>query len=288
MTGTQIGFLHPGAMGVSLAASAAASGCVPCWVSEGRSPATRERADSHGLQEVASLRELCERCSILVSICPPHAADAVARQVREMGYRGIYADFNAISPDRMREIGRLQHEAGMKAVDGTIIGPPAWHPDSTTLFLAGPMAQELAECFAAAPLRTRVIGDGIGRASALKMCYAAVSKGRAALNCAVLAAAESLGVREELESCWDEDLAGSSERIREQARRVTAKAWRFQGEMAEIAATLSAAGVPEGFHEAAGEIYARMAPFKDAAKLPELDSVLAALRGRQGTDVPGE
>ncbi|MCK7519679.1 MAG: DUF1932 domain-containing protein [Ignavibacteriales bacterium] len=45
---------------------------------------------------------------------------------------------------------------------------------------------------------------------------------------------------------------------------MTAKAWRFEGEMHEIASTFEGAGLPDGFHEAAAEIYHRMAGFKDS------------------------
>ena len=70
------------------------------------------------------------------------------------------------------------------------------------------------------------------------------------------------------------DLAEGAAR---RARSVTAKAWRFVGEMLEIAATMESAGLPRGFHEAAAEIYSRMARFKDAPQLPELPAVVAAL-----------
>ena len=62
-----------------------------------------------------------------------------------------------------------------------------------------------------------------------------------------------------------------------QVRGVTGKAWRFAGEMQEIAATFESAGMPPGFFEAAHDIYQRMAPFKDAEELPALEDVLAAL-----------
>ena len=115
------------------------------------------------------------------------------------------------------------------------------------------------------------------KASALKMCYAAYSKGTTALLCAVLGTAESLGVREELYQQWDMDEAGFSEQVNRRAARVTAKAWRFEGEMKEIAATFHEAGLPHGFHEAAAEIYHRISGFKDAKQVPELKDVLHAL-----------
>jgi 3-hydroxyisobutyrate dehydrogenase-like beta-hydroxyacid dehydrogenase len=128
-------------------------------------------------------------------------------------------------------------------------------------------------------LQAIVIGDSVGKASALKMCYAAYSKGTTALLCGVLAAAEELGIRGELEQEWSKDEAGFVEQARERVRRVTAKAWRFEGEMAEIADTFREAGLPNGFHAAAGEIYHRLAGYKDAATSPSLEEVLTALHG---------
>jgi 3-hydroxyisobutyrate dehydrogenase-like beta-hydroxyacid dehydrogenase len=273
-----IGILHPGEMGISVAASAQNSGHSVYWVSAGRSPQTRARAQKHALVETASLAELCQVCTILISVCPPHAAEELADRVLETGFQGVYADVNAISPERVVRIGEKMTARGITFVDGGIIGGPAWEPGETWLYLSGRDALRIANCFTAGPLATEVVGEAIGKASALKMCYAGFNKGRTALLCAILGAAEGLGVREELERQWNRDEAGSAEKAANQARRVTAKAWRFAGEMDEIAATLDAAGLPGGFHLAAAEIYHRLAFFKGRAAPPELNEVLAALR----------
>lgn len=279
----RIGILHPGAMGISLAASAHNSGHQVLWASEGRSAASRERAAEHGLEDAGTLARLCAACSIIVSVCPPHAAEAVADEVLAAGFGGMYVDANAIAPQRATRIGETLQQAGIAFVDGGIIGGPAWQT-GTVLYLAGPRADEIAACFAAGPLETRVVGPAIGRASALKMCYAAYTKGSTALLCAVLAAAERSGVRDELYSQWNSEQAGKSEREAQRVRGVTAKAWRFAGEMDEIAATFRAAGLPGEFHDAAATLYRRLARFKDEPELPELDEVLAALSQAQRTD----
>ena len=110
------------------------------------------------------------------------------------------------------------------------------------------------------------------------MCYAAYSKGTTALLAAILATAESLGVRDELYGHWDMDDSGFPEQVNRRTTRVTAKAWRFEGEMYEIASTFEAAGLPNGFHKAAAEIYHRMAGFKDSTETPDLEDVLNILR----------
>jgi 3-hydroxyisobutyrate dehydrogenase-like beta-hydroxyacid dehydrogenase len=273
----KIGILHPGAMGISVAASAQNSGHTVYWVSSGRSAQTHERARKWGLSEVHSLAELCETCAVIVSVCPPGAAEAVADEVRSHAFTGLYLDANAISPERAVRIGQTMLQAGATFVDGGIIGGPAWKPNSTWLYLSGEAAPQAAACFAAGPLETCIVGEAVGKASALKMCFAAYTKGTTALLCAILAAAEALDVRTELAQQWSRNGSDFATQATDQARQVTAKAWRFVGEMDEIAATFREAGLPGEFHLAAADIYRRLADFKGAPDLPALEDVLAAL-----------
>jgi len=272
-----IGILHPGNMGISVAACAQNTGHTVTWASEGRSPETRARAAKFNLVDAQTLARLCEACSVVVSVCPPHAAEEVARRVLACGFTGLYVDANAISPERVIRIGDAVTKAGASFVDGGIIGVPAWEPGTTWLYLAGEDAEAAAACFAAGPLETCVIGEEIGKASALKMCYAAYTKGTSALLCAILAAAETLGVRAELEHEWSRGGSDFAQRTSERVRRVTAKAWRFVGEMEEISETFSGVGMPGDFHAAAADIYRRIAHFKGAPEIPALADVLAAL-----------
>jgi 3-hydroxyisobutyrate dehydrogenase-like beta-hydroxyacid dehydrogenase len=264
-------------MGISLAASAKNSGCQVYWASEGRSPQTHERAQRFDLADAGTLAGLCAACSILVSVCPPHAAETVAEQVLAQGFSGLYLDANAISPERVIRIGHKIETAGATFVDGGIIGGPAWEPGQTWLYLSGQQAATAAAGFSAGPLETSVIGDAVGKASALKMCYAAWTKGSTALLSAIVATAQTLDVWPELQQQWERDWPGFADQTVQRARRVTAKAWRFAGEMDEISATLQAAGLPGEFHAGAAALYRRLARFKDAATTPALDEVIAAL-----------
>ncbi|MCB8945020.1 MAG: NAD(P)-dependent oxidoreductase [Ardenticatenaceae bacterium] len=278
MTQPTIGILHPGAMGISVAASAQASGCTVYWVGNGRSPHTYARAQAHNLQDAGTLAHLCATCRIILSICPPHAAEQVASDVIANGFTGLFVDGNAIAPQRAQHIGQMVTTAGAAFVDGGIIGGPAWQVGETWLYLSGERADEVAACFVDGMLETAVIGPQIGKASALKMCYAAYTKGTTALLSAILATAEQLNVRTELENEWSRDGSDFASHTQNRVRRVTAKAWRFAGEMEEIAATFEQAGLPGGFHLAANEIYQRMAHFKDTADTPPLAAVLSSLR----------
>ncbi|NIM96406.1 MAG: DUF1932 domain-containing protein [Anaerolineales bacterium] len=277
MTSMKLGILHPGSMGISIAASAQNSNCEVFWASEGRSQQTFDRAAEFNLRDTTTLAALCKICSTIVCVCPPHAAEEVADQVIASGFKGLYLDANAISPGRAIRIGQKMTHAGASFVDGGIIGGPAWEPNSTFLHLSGPDAQDAASYFSAGPLETRNIGVEIGKASAIKMCFAAYTKGRTALLCAIVAASESLDVREELFEQWSQYWPEFAEETTQRIIGVTAKAWRFEGEMFEISTTFEEAGVPGGFHEAAADIYGRLVDFKDAPSPPTFEEVLSAL-----------
>ena len=271
------GIINPGLMGICVAATVQNSGHEVFWASEGRSPKTRERAEKFNLSDAGSLTALCGTCPVIISVCPPHAAEDMAQQVLAHGFKGIYLDVNAISPQRTIRIGEMMRQAGVDFVDGGIIGFPVWERGKTWVYLSGEKAPEAAEFFSGGPLETGLVGSEVGKASALKMCYAAYTKGTTALLCGILATAQELGVRKELEIQWSRDWAGFGEQAGERVRGVTAKAWRFAGEMAEISSTFREAGLPGDFHAAAEKIYRRIAGYKDAPETPALEEVLETL-----------
>jgi 3-hydroxyisobutyrate dehydrogenase-like beta-hydroxyacid dehydrogenase len=164
--------------------------------------------------------------------------------------------------------------AGIDFVDGSIIGPPAWTADRTWLYLSGHCANQVASCFSGGPLEVEMIGSEVGKASALKMCFAANSKGTTALLTAIMAAADRLGVRQELENQWSRHGSDFTWSTIDRIRKATPKGWRFSGEMDEIASTFGAVGLPEGFHLAAADIYQRLDSFKDAGNKPSLEDII--------------
>jgi len=282
MPSETIGILHPGAMGISVAACALRSRHQVCYASEGRSDATLARAVEHHLRDLGTLSELCKTCSIIISVCPPHAAKDVAQQVIEHGFTGLYLDANAISPQKTKHIGEMLTSTDIRFVDGGIIGGPAWTPGKTWLYLSGIEieTQRIADCFSAGPLEVSIISEEIGKASALKMCYASYTKGTTALLTSILALAEANDVREELYAQWERDWPDFPAQTERRARRVTAKAWRFAGEMDEISSTFESTSLPGGFHRAAGEVYHRLEHFKGADEFLDLEAVLNALLKR--------
>lgn len=271
----RIGLLHPGAMGATVGAAARSNQHTVFWASAGRSGSTQARASRANLEDAGTVAELVKASEIVLSVCPPHLAEEVAREVTQLGFTGVYVEGNAISPDRTRAIQRIIEDAGAHYVDGGIIGGPAWTREAKThMYLSGPRAQEVAACFEGSPLQTPVISERIGAASALKMGYAAYTKGTTALLTAILGMVEKEGVRAELARQWGDTFTEQT------VRRVctnTAKAWRFVGEMQEIAATFKGAGLPGGFHEAAADVFERLEEFKDHTETPAIEAVLKAL-----------
>ncbi len=266
--------LHPGAMGASLGAALRANGHAVHWVRGGRSEATARRAADADLAPMDTLEEAVAAADHVLSVCPPHAALAVADAVMAAGFDGTYVDANAVSPATARRIGAI---VGARFVDGGIIGPPAWRPGVTRFYLSGPGAEAVARWFSGTLVDARPVA---GSASALKMCYAAFTKGSSALILAVRALAAREGVTEALLDEWALSQPGLPERSGRTATTTSAKAWRFEGEMREIAQTFAGAGLPDGFHSAAAEIYARMGPLKDAADV-DIDAVVARLLGEE-------
>jgi 3-hydroxyisobutyrate dehydrogenase-like beta-hydroxyacid dehydrogenase len=280
MTSQTIGVLHPGEMGVTVGASVRAGGSRVLWASEGRSAQTRERAAAAGLEDAKTLASLCAASGVIVSVCPPHSAVDLALHVAAQGFSGLYVDGNAVSPGTAREIGRIVESAGATFVDGGIIGPPARARGTTRLFLSGAEALRIARLFAEGPLEAIALDGGPGAASALKMAYAAYTKGTAALLVSIRAMAIRAGVDQALLDEWGRSQPEVGARSERAAGETARKAWRFTGEMAEIAATFDDAGLPDGFFRAAGEIYESLAGYKDAPSMPSVAEVAKALFGR--------
>ena len=275
----KIGVLHPGEMGSSIGDCLIQSGHEVFWASSERSQSSRDRAASW--QEKSKLSELVEEVDAILSVCPPSEARALANEVLDLRFRGIYVDANAIAPQTASEI---LNDFGSNYVDGGLIGPPAREKGSTRLYLSGKFAREVGSWFDTSLLQAKVIATEMGvQASSLKMAYAGYTKGSSALLILINAFAELAGVRESLVKEWEISQPALIKRSEHAAKGTAAKAWRFVGEMEEIAKTMKSSDLPEGFHNGSAELYSLMARFKDA-KSPDLNEVLEeiiSLRNRR-------
>jgi len=276
MAQTTIGVLHPGEMGSVVAACAREAGARVVWSSAGRRSATRERAAGAGLEDVGSLRDLVAASDVIVSVCPPESALDVARDVAAAGFTRMYIDGNAVSPATTREIAGVIEGAGATFIDGGIIGPPPRKRGTTRLYVSGAGAAQTKALFGDSALEVIVLDAPAGAASAVKMAYASWTKGTSALILSVRALAAIEGVEEALLAEWRTSQPQLLKRAEDAASGSAPKAWRFVGEMNEIAATFAGAGLPDGFHVAAAEIWRRLSSYKDAQK-PSVDDVVGVL-----------
>ena len=258
-----IALLHPGNMGSTIGACAAAGGARVLWVSAERSAATRARAERRGLIAYASLAEALAQSEIVFSVCPPEFAVETAQSVAALKFRGVYVDANAVSRATAEEIGRIVTAAGADFVDGGIIGAPVERAGTTRLYLSGPRATEIVELFTGSMLDARAIGTAPGAASALKVAYAAWTKCTDILVLAIRAFAAREGIDQALLEEWAISQPALEKKCERAAAVAAPKAWRFVGEMREISEAFQAAGLPGGFHLAAAEICERLAGFKD-------------------------
>jgi 3-hydroxyisobutyrate dehydrogenase-like beta-hydroxyacid dehydrogenase len=249
-----IGLLHPGEMGAEVGRCLTGRGLAVRWASAGRGQESAGRARAAGLRDAGTATELAAGADVILSVCPPHAALDVARSVA--GFRGLYVDANAVSPATAREVASVITRGGGSYVDGGIIGLPPQAPGSTRLYLSGGRAAEVSGLFEGTDLETRVLGSDFA-ASALKMAYAGWTKGTAALILAIRALAHAEGVEQDLLAEWALSQPGLEQRWESAARSAAAKGWRWVAEMEEIAATMTAAHLPDGFHQAAAEVYRR-------------------------------
>jgi 3-hydroxyisobutyrate dehydrogenase-like beta-hydroxyacid dehydrogenase len=270
-----VGLMSPGDMGHAIGATLRHGGLRVVTCLEGRSARTRALAAQAGLEDAGSDEALVREADMLLSVLVPSEAlglaERLAQAIRATG-KGealVYADLNAVAPQTARRIGEVVTAAGARFVDGGIIGgPPKPGASSPRLYLSGPDAQQLAG-LAERGLDVRVMGGDIGQASGLKMCYAALTKGLTALGTELLTAAHALGLSEALR----EELQGSQSVVLRQLERgvpgMPPKAYRWVGEMEEIAATFGALGLTPRMLEGAADLYRFVAQTPLGQETPE-------------------
>jgi 3-hydroxyisobutyrate dehydrogenase-like beta-hydroxyacid dehydrogenase len=222
------------------------------------------------MEDCGSVATLAQRCDVLLCVCPPQAATGVAAGVKE--FAGIYVDANAVSPTTATSI-----EARVaRFVDGAIIGPPPRRRGTTRIYLSGPEARTVADLFAGTRVEPIVVSEITGSASAVKMAYSAWTKGTAALMLAIRSFARSANIEHVFLEEWLRALPDLDDMCEAAARSSTTYGWRWEAEINEIAESFSTAGLPDGFHRAAAEIYRRSPRRVDEGE--EVEQVLAALR----------
>lgn len=256
-----IGILGTGDMGSAVGAVLGRAGYRVVTDLSGRSAASRALAAKAALEDLGSLEAVIGESGIFLSILPPAAALGFARSasevIRAQGRPIVYADCNAVSPATVGRIEALFADGPARFVDVGIVGPAPRieTANPTRFYVSGPFREALLR-LDVPEIAMVDMGDAIGRASALKMCYAAMTKGTTALHANLLLAARRLAIGAELFAEIDSSEPEAARRMSRRVPFLAATAERFTGEMAEIAATFDAAGVSGDFYRGAQWLYA--------------------------------
>ena len=267
-----IAILSPGDMGHAVGRALGQHGLDVITCLNGRSDRTRALARSGNFRDVPSLEAMVREADLVLSILVPAEAVGVARLVaealRSTGADTSFADCNATSPQTAARLAEIVTEAGGRFIDASIIGGPPGRGAAPRFYVSGRHTSAMA-ALDGKGIDVRPIGDAVGRASGIKMCYAAMTKGTTSLYTAVLAAAESLGLSDELRAEFQASQPEALGRMEAQLPRLPANAFRWIGEMEEIAATFEHAGVTPQFHLGAAEIFRLLSQTPFAREAPE-------------------
>ena len=252
-----VGLLSPGDMGHSIGGVLRSNGLQVLTCLEGRSERTRELARKSGFDDCVNLDEMVTRADAVLCVLVPARATEVAEQVataiRATGADVLYIDCNAISPRTVRGVGEIIQGVGARFADVGIIGPPPRKP-GTRFYASGPNAEDAAE-LRNFGLDVRVIGDEVGQASGLKMCYGALTKGLIALGTELLLAARLMGLDETLRAEQEESIPDVLGWLERQLPTMPPKAYRWVGEMEEIASTFESLGLTPNILTGAADMY---------------------------------
>ena len=266
-----VGILSPGDMGHTVGERLKGNGLRVIAHLADRSARTRGLAEKVGIEEVESYEALVEEADVVLCILVPAeaaaAAQTVADALRRTGADLLYADCNAVAPQTTIKIGETIAGAGGRFVDASIIGPPPRREGLTRFYASGGHADELAR-LEDYGLDVPVISDRVGDASAIKMCYAGLTKGLTALCTNLLVAAEALGIRDALFDEYDMSQSAMLKRM-QGLPSMPPKSRRWVGEMEEIAATMAGVGMSPKFHEGAADIYSFVGASALADRTPE-------------------
>ena len=267
-----IGVMSPGDMGQAVAQQLQSKGFRVCTALTQRSARSKALAREAGLVDVGSVAELTRNCELILSIMNPGTAlefaGEVAQAITANRRSPLIVDCNAISPVTMQKIHARITAAGGRCADAGIIGPPPRGSARAALYVAGPDARTL-EQLATPQLTVHVLGERIGDASAIKMCYGAMTKGVQALVLELLMAARRLGVDAALDAQLKASRSDVYDWVMSALPAMPPKAHRWVPEMREIAATFEAAGMTPRIFEGAADMYAYIATTALGKETPE-------------------
>lgn len=279
----RIGFMTPGDMGQAVAMQLKNRGFTVCTALDNRSERSRKMAAEIGLADLGSIARMCAECDLIMSVMNPGAALAFAREaaaaIGAQARKPVFIDCNAVSPDTMREIETAIKSAGARCLDGGLIGPPPRGKAKVNLYVSGAGAAELAQ-LANEQLLVHVLGERLGDASAVKMCYGAFNKGTQGLMLETLMAAQRLGVYDVLEKQLLKSRAEAYNGLLAELPLLPSKAYRWVPEMLEVARTFQGVGMTPRIFQGEADMFELVAATPLGRETPESRD-----RSRGGKDV---
>lgn len=256
-----VGVMSPGDMGSGVGGALKKNGIRVLTALDGRSDASKQRAGEEGFEDVGSLDELVKQSDLVLSILVPSEAMSFAQTLAEAMVRTdstvAVADCNAVSPETGKRIGEVITAADGQFIDAGIIGGTPRRGAVPKFYASGEHAHILGELDGKG-IAVPVLDGPIGMASGLKMVYASLTKGTSALYASTLMTAMSLGLYDELIAELEDSQAGTLTAM-DRVKTVSAQAFRWIGEMEEIAATFGDAGSSSHTHLGAAETFQKIA-----------------------------
>jgi 3-hydroxyisobutyrate dehydrogenase-like beta-hydroxyacid dehydrogenase len=253
-----IAVIAAGDMGSGVGARLSERGCRVLTSLEGRSAASRARAGAANMADATDAE--IAAADMILSIVPPGDALGLAERfapaMAAAASKPLYVDCNAVSPDTVAKIAAVVEAAGAPFVDAGIIGM-APKPDYTpAIYASGPEADRFAGLVAHG-LDIRVMDGPVGQASALKMCYAGLTKGLHAVGVSVIRGAIEAGI----EAPFFAELTASQPMLLDYFVRRTpgvfGKTYRWVAEMQEIGDFLGGPG--EQIYDGAAALFEDLA-----------------------------
>ena len=267
-----VAIMSPGDMGHAVGQVLSESGIDVITCTDGRSQRTKNLAEMAGLRQVATLEDMVSQADLVLSIMVPSKAMSFVREISphfESSKTPTYfADCNAVSPQSALAMAEVINQAGGKFIDGGIIGTAPTKGDTPRFYVSGPDASVVMELDGRGII-VKAIGNKVGQASGIKMCYAALTKGTNTLHVALLTAASRMGLTDDLRKEFEFSQKSHLAAMEKGISRLPANAHRWIGEMEEIAATFENLGVTPNFHKGAAEIYKMLNSTPFANESPE-------------------
>jgi len=256
-----VAIIAQGAMGSGVARRLAEHGIEVRTSLADRSESSASRARDAGMKPAGD--DEIAACDFLLSIVPPCDALSLAERFAEsltlVRRKPVYVDCNAVNPGTAGAIASVVAGAGCPFVDAGIIGgPPRPREPGPRFYASGPEAGRF-EALIPYGVEVRIVSARVGDASALKMSYAGITKGLSALGTAMFLASTRAGVAEPLRRELAESQSGLHAWFDRTLPGMFGKAYRWVGEMEEIAAFVSGDTAAEQIFRGAAELYKRIA-----------------------------